>query len=144
VKESSNVPSASIHGFLQEYSFNYSPVLLVFYTHARLSSVSTVTKIRDGWLWFNSRQKQGRDIFLFATVSRPALGPIQLPIQWTLGVMRPRHEADHSPLSSAAVKNVWSYISLQQYVFKLWCLIKHGMPSWCGTRLITGELYLWR
>jgi hypothetical protein len=40
----------------------------------------------------------------------------QLPIQWVpgvlaLGVKRPGHEADHSPPSSAEVKNVWSYTS---------------------------------
>jgi hypothetical protein len=39
---------------------------------------------------------------------------VQPPIQWvpgalSLGVKRPRCEADHSPPSSAEVKNVWSY-----------------------------------
>jgi hypothetical protein len=34
-----------------------------------------------------------------------ALGPIQPPIQWVLGVKRPGREADHSPPSSAEVKN---------------------------------------
>jgi hypothetical protein len=42
------------------------------------------------------------------TVSRTALGPTQLPIQWvlgalSLGVERLGREADHSPLSSAEV-----------------------------------------
>jgi hypothetical protein len=37
-------------------------------------------------------------------------------IQWvsgalSLGVKRPGHEADHSPPSSAEVKNAWSYTS---------------------------------
>jgi hypothetical protein len=41
---------------------------------------------------------------------RPALGPIQPPVQWvpgalSLGVKWPGREADHSPLSSAEVKN---------------------------------------
>jgi hypothetical protein len=41
---------------------------------------------------------------------RPALRPTQTPIQWvpgalSLGVKRPGREADHSPLSSAEVKN---------------------------------------
>jgi hypothetical protein len=54
--------------------------------------------------------------FLFTTVSRTALGPTQLPIQWvlgalSLGVKRPEREADHSPPSSAEVKNAWSYTS---------------------------------
>jgi hypothetical protein len=45
---------------------------------------------------FESRQ--GLGIFLFTTVSRPALGPTQPPIQWvpkalTLGVKQPGREA---------------------------------------------------
>jgi hypothetical protein len=51
----------------------------------------------------------GLGIFLFATASRPVLGPTQPPIQWvsgalSLGVKRPGREADHSPPSSAEVK----------------------------------------
>jgi hypothetical protein len=47
-------------------------------------------------------------IFLF-TVSRTVLRPTQPPIQWvpgalSLGVKRPGREADHSPPSSAEVK----------------------------------------
>jgi hypothetical protein len=42
--------------------------------------------------------------------------PTQTPIQWvaqalSLGVKRPEGEADHSPPSSAVVKNAWSYTS---------------------------------
>jgi hypothetical protein len=49
-------------------------------------------------------------------VSRPALVPTHPPIQWvpgalSLGVKRPKREADHSPPSSAEVKNAWSYTS---------------------------------
>jgi hypothetical protein len=57
---------------------------------------------------FESRQ--GLGIFLFSTaVFRPALRPTQPPIQWvpvalSLRVKRPGREADHSPLSSAEVK----------------------------------------
>jgi hypothetical protein len=48
-------------------------------------------------------------IFLFTTASRTALDPTQPPIQLvpgslSLGVKRPGCEADHSPPSSAGVK----------------------------------------
>jgi hypothetical protein len=58
------------------------------------------------------------------------LGPTHPPIQWvqvalSLWVKRLRREADHSPPSSAAVKNGWSYTSTPQFVFMAWCLVKH-------------------
>jgi hypothetical protein len=58
----------------------------------------------------------GLGICLFTSVSGTALGAIQPPIQWvpgalSLGVMRPGREDDHSPPSSAEVKNAWSYTS---------------------------------
>jgi hypothetical protein len=60
-----------------------------------------------GVLGFDSRRELG--IFFFNTASRTVLGPTQPPIQWVrgalyLGVKRPGREADHSPSSSAAVK----------------------------------------
>jgi hypothetical protein len=42
---------------------------------------------------------------LFSKAFRPALGPTQPPIQWIPGVKRQEHEDDHSPSSSAEVKN---------------------------------------
>jgi hypothetical protein len=54
---------------------------------------------------------QGLGIFLFITMSRMALGPTQSPIQWVLGVKQLGCEVDHSPPSSAEVKNAWSYTS---------------------------------
>jgi hypothetical protein len=58
----------------------------------------------------------GLGIFLFDTVSRPALRPTQPPIQWVTGalfleVKRSGREADQSPQSSAEVKIAWSYTS---------------------------------
>jgi hypothetical protein len=60
------------------------------------------------------RGKEG--IFLFITASRPTLGPTQPPIQLLPGIFspevkRPGRETDHSPPSSAEVKNVWRYTS---------------------------------
>jgi hypothetical protein len=80
-----------------------------------------------GVLGFDSRW--GLGIFL-TTASRTALRPTQPPIQWVEGapsleVRRPGREADHSPPSSAEVKNAWSYTSTPQYVFMTWCLVKH-------------------
>jgi hypothetical protein len=71
------------------------------------------SELRVGWCGFESRQ--GLGIFLFTTVSRPALAPPpQPPIQWVPGslslrVKRPGREADHSPPTSVKVKNAWSY-----------------------------------
>jgi hypothetical protein len=40
------------------------------------------------------------------------------------GVKRPGREADHSPQSTAEIKNAWSYTSTPQYIFMVWCLVK--------------------
>jgi hypothetical protein len=60
--------------------------------------------------------------FLFSTSCRPALGPTQPPIQWVTGtlspeVKRPGREANHSPPTSAEVKNMWIYTFTPAYVF---------------------------
>jgi hypothetical protein len=82
----------------------------------------------------------GTGNFLFTIASRTALGPTQPPIQWvpgalSVGAKRPGREADHSPPSSAEVKNTWSYNSIPQYVFMAWCLIKQ-MICLHGTTLL--------
>jgi len=64
-------------------------------------------------------------LFLFTTMSRPALWPIHPPTQWVpetvmLGVKQMGHEADHSPIISAKVKNAWSYTTISQYAFMEW------------------------
>jgi len=54
------------------------------------------------------KSRQGLGIFLYTTMSRLALGPTQLPIQWvpgSLDVKQMGREADKSPPSSAKVKN---------------------------------------
>jgi hypothetical protein len=38
---------------------------------------------------------------------------------------RSGREANHSPPSHDEIKNAWSYISTPQYVFLVWCLVKH-------------------
>jgi hypothetical protein len=81
-----------------------------------------------GVLGFDSRP--GLGIFLFTAASRTALGSTQPPLQWVAGALSlevnwPGREADHSPPSSAEVKNAWSYTSTPQYAFMAWCLVKH-------------------
>jgi hypothetical protein len=62
----------------------------------------TIGVLGFNWQW-------GVGIFLFTTASRMVLGPTQPPIQWvpgalSLGVKWPGRKADHSPPSSAKVK----------------------------------------
>jgi hypothetical protein len=60
-------------------------------------------------------------LFLFATASIPILGPTQpnhlVSRALSPGVKRSWREAQHSPPSSAEVKNAWKYTTLLQYVF---------------------------
>jgi hypothetical protein len=57
------------------------------------------------------RSPAGQRIFPLSSVSRPALGPTQPPVQCVPGVLspgvkaRPGRDADHSPPSSAEVEN---------------------------------------
>jgi len=67
-------------------------------------------------------------------------GPTRPPIQWVLGVLslgvkRPGREADHSPPSSAEVKNLW-----ELYLHSL------NTPSWRGAQFrkkAQGHLYFY-
>jgi hypothetical protein len=54
---------------------------------------------------------------------------VWVPGALSLGVKRPEREADHSPPSSAEVKNAGSYTSTPQYVFMAWCLVKYRGKS---------------
>jgi hypothetical protein len=63
--------------------------------------------LQAGWLGFDSR----KEVFLYSTVFRPALGHTQPPIRrlrglFPRGVKWPGREADHSTPPCAEVKNV--------------------------------------
>jgi hypothetical protein len=98
-------------------------------------------------LGFDSRRELG--IFLLTIASRTALRRTQPPIQWvpgalSLGVKRPGREAEHSPPSSAEVKNAWGYTSAPPYALMEWCLFKHRdnltLPPWTGDRPVARPL----
>jgi hypothetical protein len=80
--------------------------------------------LRDGQLRGRSSSPGREKNFLFSMLSRPVLGPTQLPIQWEPGgavppgVKQPEREADHSPLTSAEVKKTWIYTSSPPYAFR--------------------------
>jgi hypothetical protein len=81
-----------------------------------------LTKVQRWFTDGGSSPGRGWEVFLLTTVSRPALGPTQLPIQWvpgahSLGVKRPGREADHSLPFSAEIKNAWIYTSIPPYTF---------------------------
>jgi hypothetical protein len=72
---------------------------------------------------------EARD-FLFSSTPRPSLEPMKTLIQWATRILSPAvnpiwFEANHSPASSAKVKNTWSYTSIPR-----------------GVRLTTRQLYL--
>jgi hypothetical protein len=89
---------------------------------------------------FDSRRRL--EIFLFTTASRTALGPTQPPIQWvqgalSLGVKLAGCEVDHSPPSSAEVKE-WVELYLHSPNTPLWrgAQLKHRdnfiLTHWIG------------
>jgi hypothetical protein len=69
----------------------------------------------------------GRDFFSPPDPDRPRDPSSLLLIPGALspGVQRPGSEADHSPPSSAEVKNAWSYTSTPKYFFIVRYLVKH-------------------
>jgi hypothetical protein len=71
------------------------------------------------WFWFHRASLNKWNLIVYNPHSlrvQKGSGPTQPPIQsvpgaLSLGVKRPGREADHSPPSSAEVKNAWSYNS---------------------------------
>jgi hypothetical protein len=74
-----------------------------------------------GWM-AEAQFPAGSDIFLFATVSRQAVGPTVPTVQWVSGndspgITRPERDTDHSYPSSANVKIEDSCTFTPLYVF---------------------------
>jgi hypothetical protein len=103
-----------------------------------------------GILGFDSRR--GLGIFIFTTASRTALGPTQPPIQWVPGavileVKRLWRKADHSPPSSAEVKECVELYLHSQYTFMTRCSVKENTGTlplpYLLTYLLTYSLTPW-
>jgi hypothetical protein len=106
---------------------NYSVIWICRKSRDSSVGIALGYGLDDRGLGFDSRR--GLGIFLFTTVSTTALGPTQPPIQWVpgalrSGVKRPGREADHSPQSSAEVKE-WVDLYLHS----------PNTPSWRGAQL---------
>jgi len=70
------------------------------------SSVGVATRQGLDGPGFQYRQ----EIFLFSGKSKPVLGPSLPPMKWVPGSF-PGRNVDHSPPSTAEVKNKWNYTS---------------------------------
>jgi len=60
---------------------------------------------------------KGQEIFYLPKVSRPTLGSTHPAPYWASG-----NAADHSPLASAKLKNLWSCTANLHYCFISWYL----------------------
>jgi hypothetical protein len=90
--------------------------------------VQSVQPRATGWMAEESgfHPRQGQEIFLFSTVSKPPVGPTQTPIQWVPGLC-------HGELSGLGVKLPNLVPTLRMVVlnptppcvFAAWFLIKH-------------------
>lgn len=107
------------------------------------------------WIWVNQdtsvNKLTGRPgfdslevwIFLFATTFMPILRTTQHAIKWNSrdllqGIKRPESKAEPSPpslLSSAWVKNEWTFTSIPICVFRAWCLVQHQQACFTIHRL---------
>ena len=68
--------------------------------------------------------RKGKEICTFLPSLRHAVGPTEVPVQWTRSALSPgaKRSADHSPPSSVEAKNGWSYMYTATSPIRL-----HGM-----------------
>jgi len=88
---------------------------------SRYSVIGTQTMLQAG----NSRDSHpGRGKRLLSKTSGEALGPNQPPVQWVSSYFpeakRQGQEVNHTPQSSAKVKNKCSYTSIPLHAFIVW------------------------
>jgi hypothetical protein len=91
-------------------------------SRVRSINIATATGWTIGWSGFDSRR--GLGIFLFTTVSSPALEPTQPHIQWVPGAIS---WAWSWPLTSVQCRGQrmrGAVPALPQYVFMAWCSVK--------------------
>jgi hypothetical protein len=101
--------------------------------YGRSRDSSAVQSCATAWMTGGLSPGGGWEFLSSPTKSRPVLGPTQPPIPWlpgalSLGLKRPGRGADHSPPSSAEVKEC---VEL--------CLHSHNTPSWHGDQLQHGD-----
>jgi len=90
---------------------------------SRNGAVSIITRLRAGRPGFDSRQLLG--FFFFSPLSLYRLWGLLTLLSNGYRGSFPGREADHTSLSSAEVKNIWSYTSTSPYVLIAWYLVKY-------------------
>jgi hypothetical protein len=86
------------------------------FTDVILSVRSWYGDCATDWLFWGLNSDSGKQFFLFSTTSRLAVGTTQPLVQWVpgffpVGVKLLECDVNHSPPSSAEVKNVWTHTS---------------------------------
>jgi hypothetical protein len=106
------------YGLMNNTSENFKIFLYVFHDPEYLSGIDLDDR------GFKYRQALG--IFSSPPIPAGAHKPATQCVWWalSLGVKRLGRETDHSPPSSAEVKNARSYTSTSQYAFMYWCWVK--------------------
>jgi hypothetical protein len=135
--------SFATRNFVQrKWIFSYFTAI----TRRRGGSISIVTTLRAARPGFDSRQ--GWDCFWAAT-SRSGLQSTPPTTQWVprdlyLGIKRPGCEGDHSPPSTAEVKDALSYTSTPSYCFHgVFLTLATGTTLHLPVRTITRNTVTW-
>jgi hypothetical protein len=104
-----NIGSLFLNLFLN-FGIYVPPYFSCLPTYHRSWDSSVVQRWATDWMIKGFESRHGLGIFLYVSVSRQLLRTTQPPIQWvrgalSLGINRPGCEPEHSPPTSAGVKN---------------------------------------